>query len=172
MPVLSNARQELFAQTWFKGEPVTSAAIVAGYAPKWAASIASRLSRNVNVLARYKELQQKAEDHSVATVQERKQVLTEIARGRFADFTANLTTEKLKSAALQEIKVTTSPGGKTTTIKLHNPIHAIAELNKMEGIYSDGPSVNVDNRTINITVASAEGESMTKRLIAGEGTEK
>ena len=58
--ILTNSRQELFAKYWFEGKPITGAAIEAGYKPKWAASIASRLSRKVKVLARYQELQQKA----------------------------------------------------------------------------------------------------------------
>ena len=54
----------------------------------------------------------------------------------------------------------------------HDVIRAIDIHNKTAGVYTDSPPVYIDNRTFNITVASPEGESMTKRLIAGEGTEK
>ena len=136
MPALRNARQEIYTQNWFKGETKEQSAIIAGYQPKWARSIGSRLSTNVNILARYNELQQKVEDDSVATVLERKQVLTEIVRGRFADFMTKLTPEKLRSAALQEIRIVEfGPAGatkKATTIKLNDPAKAIDLLNNIE----------------------------------------
>ena len=166
-------RQETFCLKYFEVGNATEAALIAGYAPKYCATNTDKLLKNTKIKARLEELRQKAEDATVATVLERKQILTEIARGRFADFMKNLTPEKLNSAALQEIKVVSHGGDdptKTTTIKLHNPINAIAELNKMERIYEAEGSVIIDNRTLIINVTSEKGKKLTERLIQGERT--
>jgi len=143
---------------------------------------ASRLANNDKVLRRLKELKEATAGATVSTVLERKEVLTEVIRGRFADFMTHLTAEKLKSAALQEIRITEFVGGppgkdgaprakeKTTTIKLHNPVQAIAELNKMEKIYGEG-SLVIDNRTLNIIVNSEKAKELTQKLIEGERTD-
>jgi hypothetical protein len=80
-------------------------------------------------------------------VSERKEVLTEIIRGRFSHFVGSdgkvveLTEENLKSAALQEVKVVefVKKGAlgkeKATTVKLYSPVQAIDLLNKMGGDY-------------------------------------
>ncbi len=148
--------------------------IQAGYSKEQAPATldrhASEVASKDKVLARLEELKKAAEGASVATVLERKQVLTEIVRGRFADFMTNLTKEKLRSAALQELRITESEGVKSTVIKLHNPIQAINELNKMEKIYSEGATVNVDNRSITITVQSEKAKELTERIVEGQGT--
>ncbi len=114
-----------------------------------ASAAASRLLKNVKVQGLLAELQKKAEDESVAEVLEMKQILTAIMRGRFADFMTNLTPEKLKSPALKEIKVTEGPTGKTTTIKLNDPVTAIDQLCRVMGIYKDGAPINIDARSVN-----------------------
>lgn len=168
-------KQETFCLKYVELDNATQAAIAAGYKSHTAAVIASQNLKKLNVLARIKELRQKAEDATIATVIERKQILTEIARGRFIDFMAGLTKDKLKSAALQEIRVTEFTGGKegrarekTTTIKLHSPIQAIAELNKMERIYSEGTTVNIDNRRLEITVSSDKPMELLKEIEEGK----
>ena len=45
---------------------------------------------------------------------------------------------KQKSAAVEDVKIETIPGGVTTTLKLWDPVRAIAEHNKMDRIYSRG----------------------------------
>ncbi len=171
MPALKESRQELFARNWFEGKTKEESAIVAGYAPKWARSIGARLSTNVNIIARYNELQQKAEDDSVANVLERKQVLTQIVRGRFADFMTKLTPEKLQSAALQEIRITEIGRDipvKHTTIKLNSPAQAIDLLNKMDKLYGDEATIKVDARTLTINVETEEDRKLAERLIDGK----
>ncbi len=58
----------------------------------------------------------------------------------------------------------------TTRLKLHNPITAIAELNKMDGVYSETPTLVNDNRVVNIYVPSEEGKANIKRVMEGERT--
>lgn len=88
---------------------------------------ASRLANNAKILALKAKMDKAAEKASVASVAERKQILSQIARGEKKD-----------------IEVTTFPDGKKITkVKLMNPTPAITELNKMEGIYSDGARINI-----------------------------
>lgn len=179
-------KQEIFAQGIFKGMYQRDAYIEA-YRPSYALSTidanASRLAHNEKVLARLKELNEAIETDTIASVTERKQVLTEIMRGRFAYFVdadnnlVEINEENLQSAALQEIRITEFTGGKdgrakekSTTIKLHSPIHAIDLLNKMERIYEAEGSVTIDNRTLNIYVDSDKAKELTERLIEGERT--
>lgn len=184
MPILKNSRHEKFSLNIFKGMSLHDAAIEAGYSPNHIDQAGSRLYRNVKILARIKELNEAAEDDTIASVKERKEVLTEVIRGRFTHFIdidgniIELTEENLKSAALQEVRVTQFTGGKdgrakenTTTIKLHSPIQAIDLLNKMEKIYEIEGTVTIDNRTLNIIVNSEKAKDLTQRLIEGERTE-
>ncbi len=178
MPSDLTGKQRRFCREYFEGKTGTQAAIEAGYAFGSAKVTASRLLTHDNVAAHLSELQQQADDESVATVLERKQVLTEILRGRLARFvTDDMNPKMLDDAALQEVRIVHFTGSKdapdstTTTIKLNDPVKAIDLLNKMERIYGE-MGIVIDNRSVHITVASEEGKEMTKRIMAGEGTGK
>jgi len=172
-------KQETFCLQYFRLGNATKAALIAGYNSRNARIIAAENLSKLNIQTRLGALRQAAEDASIASVVERKQVLTEIVRGRFSDFfDKKLTRKRLKSAALQEIRITEFVGGKdgrahekTTTIKLNNPVQAIAELNKMEKIYTEGTIVNVDNRKIEIFVVSETARDLTNKIAQGERTE-
>lgn len=187
MPRLINRRltqkQETFCIKYFELGNASEAARIALYSPKTAAVIGRENLLKPKIQARIDQLRQIVEDESVANVLERKQILTEIARGRFTHFIdtkgnlVELTEENLKSAALQEVRITQFTGGKdgrasekTTTIKLNSPIQAIDLLNKMEKIYAAEPSVVIDNRTLNINVISEKAKTLTQRIIEGERT--
>ncbi len=179
-------KQETFTQNIFKGMTQREAWIQAGYSSNYALAIidvhACQLANKDKVKVRYNELQQKAEDESIATVIERKQILTEIARGRVGsllDDNQRIKQGEHLDASIQEVDTFDVKIGKgenaklaqITKIKLHNPIPAVDLLNKMEKIYSDGATVNVDNRTVNINVSSEKAKSLTQRLIEGERTD-
>lgn len=68
MPVLENTRHERFAQGLAKGKSATEAYTDAGYQGDRTA--ASRLSTNVNVQARIAELQSRAAEKAVTTVED------------------------------------------------------------------------------------------------------
>jgi len=105
------------------------------------------------VRPRMDEIQKKATDSTVMSLLERKRVLSEIGRGRITNFVTagadgvvvNVGPENLNSAALESIEsrcVTTGEGdGKqdavVTKIKLESKVQAIAEINKMEKVYTD-----------------------------------
>ena len=176
-------KQEVFCLKYVELGNISKAALIAGYSPRTAPYIGSENLNKPKIIERIAHLRQVAEDATIATVLERKQVLTEIVRGRFANFMTNLTAEKLRSAALQEIRVVEiglngkeddegkrRAPVKTTTIKLHSPIQAIAELNKMEGIYEAEGSMAIDNRTLIINVISDKAKELTQRVMEGERT--
>lgn len=74
---LKNARQEKFAQELAKGQAQDKAYAAAGYRPDRGA--ASRLSANVNVMARVAELQSRAAERTIVTVEGITQRLLKIA---------------------------------------------------------------------------------------------
>ena len=146
MPPLNNRQWETFCIEYFGGKTKKEAAIAAGYSPKTAQQIASRLLRKVNILERLQELQQAAASAKIASVRERKERLTEIMRARISDFVKvgadgiqiNIDPESVNCAALQEVRswAECNDNGTrkvVTIIKLHDHVKAIAELNKMEG---------------------------------------
>lgn len=170
-------KQETFCLKYFELGNASEAARVAKYSPRTAAVIGRENLLKPKIQARIQELRQAAEDATIADVVERKQVLTEILRGRLADFVDDLSSENLKSAAIQEVRITEFTGGKkgrahskTTTIKLHSPLQAIDLLNKMDKLYAENPPIVVDNRRIEILVGSEKAKDLTQRLIEGERT--
>jgi len=145
-----NQRQELFCRGVIAGKSGTQAAKDAGYSAKTAGRHAVRLTQNDSVKARIAQLNEMAVSAKVMTVLQRKERLSEIAMARLTDFVEcgadgswiNVGLESVSSAAIQEITSSTEydkDGSKPTVIiklKLHPPVQAIAELNKMEGAYA------------------------------------
>ena len=177
-------KQETFCLKYFELGNATEAAIIAGYSPHTAAVIASENLTKPKIIGRIHELQQRVEDESVMTVLERKQKLTEIARCNLLDYQEigadgsylSIGKESPNTGAISEITSRTEydkdGSGATliTRVKLHNPIQAITEMNKMDNIYSEGATVNIDNRELKIIVASQEDKENLKRVIGGERT--
>jgi len=176
-------KQETFCVKYFELGNATEAALIAGYSPKYAATHTTRWLNMANISTRLQELRDRAEDESVANVLERKQILTEIARGRVGNHLDEDQRIKqgvpLTSASIHELETVDVKIGKgenaklaqITKIKLHNPTQAIDLLNKMDKLYTDGAMVSVDNRSININVGSEKAKELTERLIEGERTE-
>lgn len=78
--------QKSFAEEYIRnGGNGTRAAVSAGYSEKTAAAQASRLLRNVNVLAYIGELQERIEEESIATLKEIQQFRTRVLRGEEKD---------------------------------------------------------------------------------------
>ena len=174
MPPLKNVRQEKFTLSWFEGKTKEDSAVLAGYAPKWARSVGSRLSTNVNILGRLHELQQKAEDDSIAGVIERKQILTNIARAKITDYATcgpdgdlvMIGPESPHPGAIATITSRTEVDkdgagvAVVTRIRLHDPEKAVDLLNKMDKLYGEG--INIDARSIRI---GEEGDDPKRALI-------
>ena len=148
-----NARRKRFAQEYAKTGNGAQAAVKAGFSPKAAKVTASRLLTDANVRAEIARLSAKVEDASICSIAERKQILSEIARGRLQDFCTcgadgfvpNVGLENLNSRALKSVTTKVICNGKgddkadaayITKLELRDPAQAIEILNKMDGVYA------------------------------------
>jgi phage terminase small subunit len=117
-----------------------------------ASACGSRLLKTDKIQAELSRLSAQASNPTIMSVIERKQRLSEIARGKTVDFIdkhGNINTEAENNAAIAEITVEDWQGGKrgratsrTKRIKLYNPVPAIDLLNKMENEYEVGAVIN------------------------------
>lgn len=177
-------KQERFTLNLFQGINESESYRLAGYSNNSAATVAanaSRLAKNVNVLARLQELKQKAEDASIANVVERKQRLTSILRATIPDYVSEdgikVDKQSPNVGAVAEITTKTKvfrKGGEPvniTNIKLHSPTSAIDLLNKMDGVYDVAPKLNVFNYVAKVVI-NENGHNPTKHfkeIIDGNG---
>ena len=163
-------------------------AYIQSYKPNYAITTidanASRLASNEKVLKRLTELREKAQNNKIASVIERKEILSEIARASMTNFVEvgqdgawfNIDNTNLNSRAIQSVQSKTILGKDGADdavfirVNLHNPIDAIKELNKMDGVYSDSAQINInnDNREIKIIVASEKCKKITEAIMAGD----
>lgn len=168
----------------------TQSAIAAGYSPKSAKTDASRMLTFGNISARVKELKEAMSERKIADIIERRQILSEIARGKLSDFIEvgqdgawiNIDKEKMNTSALQAIDTKTvynkngAEPAVVTKIRMHSPMTAIDLLNKMDKVYSEIPPGYQDNRVINIIVSSDKAKELTEkanlRLLGGENERK
>ncbi len=139
---------------------------------------ASELLRNPKIQEYLEGLRAEVKNAAVADVQERQERLTEIMRARlisFVDKNGSITLEAEHNGALQAVEVEDWHSNKgddkllsrTKKVKLHNPITAIAELNKMDHIYDEKPQYQ-DNRTYNILVQGDEARDRFSKLLTGK----
>ncbi len=187
MPILVNKRWEAFVLAYYGDANASEAAKIAGYSPKAARAIASRLLTKANIVERLRELQEAAASAKIMSTIERKERLSEIARARMSDFVSvgesgsarfNVTPESLHCGGVASATTRTvvgrddNPDIDFTTISLHDPVKAIAELNKMENIgRNDAPNVNIQNNSMVIQVVSEQAKAMLADVLAGKGTE-
>jgi len=154
-------KQETFCLKYFESGNASKAALIAGYSKRSIRAIASINLTKANVIQRIAELRQIAEDATIASALERKQVLTEIARGNLMDYQEtgadgawlNIGSDSPHTKAIAEITSRTNEDNSVITrVKLHNPIQAIAELNKMDGIYEGGNSMTIGKLNVIVNV--------------------
>lgn len=145
-------KQRRFVSAYLLSGNATDAAKKAGYSQKTAYSIGQENLKKPVIKDAIAEVNNKAMDATVAAVLERKQTLTEIIRGRIGHFVTagadgvipNVGPENIHSAALKSVKsrcITMGEGdGKqdavVTEVEVRDQVPAIAELNKMEGVYA------------------------------------
>ena len=174
-------KQETFCINYFQSGNATEAAIIAGYSKKTAVVIASQNLLKLNVIERLQELRDAAASAKIMDVVERKERLSEIARARLTDYVTcgpdrdlvDVGPDSPNTAALSEITAHTefdkdgAGAAVITKVKLHNPMQAIAELNKMERIYEEGTTVNIDNRKAEIIVTSENARKLLTEIADG-----
>jgi len=175
MPPLKNQRQELFCQEYIvRPESPGACAVIAHYSVKTAPQIASRLLTYVNVRARIAELNELAASKRIATVQERKERLSEAIRARVTDFVHDGQIvvppgAKNTGAIRKLVKKTKKIAGaivseEFTEIELLDPVSNISELNKMEKVYETVPVVNIDNRSMHFEVINLDPKDLATVL--------
>ena len=160
---LENSQYEAFCQAAFTGENNgEQSAIIAHYSPNSARVQASQLLTIPNIRARIAGLKLSVQSQNIGTEIERQERLTEIWRARLTDFVdsdGNIDLTGPNNAALQEVTITNWRGGKddrsesqTKKVKLHSPMIAIQEHNKMDGAYKP-QGINL---TGNVTITVVE----------------
>ncbi|MFC1987760.1 terminase small subunit [Chloroflexota bacterium] len=153
-------RWDRFAIALLEEPTGEAAAIKAGYSPKSARFLATRLRKNPYVIKRLKELQERIESEKIANVRERKEKLSEIIRAKVVDFLDEngqpvITKNSPHAGAVKEFydRVKYDRNGnpiRTRSIKLIDVIEAIRELNKIDGTYASQPFIQDNSQTINI----------------------
>ncbi len=174
------AKQEAFVLNLFKGLTQHDAYINV-YHPNSSASVidvdASHLAHNPKVILRLRELRDALNQPDIANVEERQKRLTKFLRANLVDFNQNDEPYLDKSIpnheAAKEYSVSTTYNKMGDTIvkksiKLIDPISAIAELNKMEHIYEAGNS----DRPINVVFVIGKGYSQGNATMATTISEK
>lgn len=170
MGSLNNTRHEKFCLEVIAGRSRKDAVINAGYSEHSARMYPFILLRRPDIQARIKELQEAAASDKVMDLMRRKEHLSEIAGARITDFMAAKDSPQIYvdrdtpgTAAIQSIQVREAKGGaapgRVTDIKLHDPVRAIAELNKMEGVYPpEKHQIAGDKGPVEIVVKYADPE--------------
>ncbi len=160
-------KQETFCIKYFELGNASEAARIAKYSPKTAPFIGAENLLKPKIQARIQELRDKVEDASVASVLERKQILTEITRGNLLDYQEvgadggylNIGKESPHTKAIAEITSRTDDKDSVITkVKLHSPTQAIDLLNKMDKVYSDNASTTYNDIKVLIVREKPLGE--------------
>lgn len=149
------ARQKLFCQYVAEGTNPSLAAIKAGYSPKGNRSRASRFTKRAEIQAEIRRLQGEIASPRIMTLQKRKERLSEIAKAKITDYFEvvngglqwKVNIEKAPPDGIFVMKTVTKTDKfgnviSTVSVKLGDPIKAIHELNKMDGLHKQLPQPN------------------------------
>lgn len=182
MGALPNVKWEIFCQSMLLGKEKYQCALDAGYKPSAARSTASHLLDKELVKARIQELQEASASAKIMSVRERKERLSEIARANITDFVSangviDVDGRNPHKGAVEGFSTKVKYSGKgfepecVTDLKLHSPIDAIRELNKMEKVYEEGSgntTINDNRKILNVVVVSDKARELTERICGGE----
>lgn len=165
-------KAQAFVLAYLKHFNAQQAAIDAGYAVKNAKKQGYLLTKDPRVQAALAAFREERRQVAILSFEERARILSEIARGRLADFVKvsepglvalRVSEDQQNSVALSEMDTRTlsenQGGGRVTRIKLRDPVQAIRELNEM---YGDHAPKRVDARV------SGSIESMTDEQLKAE----
>jgi phage terminase small subunit len=179
------ARKERFCRNVITGKHKTDvdAYISAGYSERNARKNATTLRKNKDVDNRIRFLQNREADKAIASAEERKKILTEIARGRLTNFVIadesgthiRVDPESLDNRAVKGLKSRRVPGhGEDapdeviTEIQLADPVKAINELNRMDGSHSPKKlNIKGELRTVADLIIQADEDDNSSTEDAG-----
>lgn len=171
MPVLKNARHELFAQELAKGLSASEAYIKAGYAES--RTNASRLSSNERITARVAEIQHRGAERAAISVEK---IVQELARIGFSNVTDAVTIKrgKVKIADTDKLgpDVTAAIAGIRQTkdgveVKFHDKQAALVTLGRHVGLFKENLNLNVTVSLLDLVLASYPQPEVPKQI---EGT--
>ena len=159
--------KEEFCQLWNRCHNASLSAAKAGYSVETARAIGYNLLQEPGVKQRLKELDEAdGPDPMIASAQERRRILTEIARAAIPDYQTKdgikLDSDSPNLRAIRSVEVNAS--GRIKKIKLADPIAAIQEHNKMDGIGRDTGPALADNRVLIINVTDPNAKMMLSQV--------
>ena len=129
-----NVRQEKFCLEYAKCGNATEAAVLAGYAEKYAGQNADKLLKNTKIQDRLKEIREQLESEKIADIKEMQQKLTEIIRQQ----------------CIEEVPMVVNNGewSEVQTVEkkpsIRNVIDAINSLGKMQGAFTEKINIDVE----------------------------
>lgn len=176
MPILKNAKHEIFAQEVAKGSHIDAAYVAAGYQEH--APNAIRLRRNDKVAARIAEIQERAFRRTNITVE---RIAEELARIGFSNVTDAVTVKRGRvriadtneldddvTAAISEIRQTKDG----VSVKFHDKQAALLALAKHAGMFKENINLNVTVSLADLVNASYQPEQLpTPEMKTVEGKE-
>lgn len=139
MPILKNARYEIFAMAVARGESAHTAYTLAGY--KQHRQNAARLMTNDDIKARVKEVQMAATLDTMLTIRQKREYLARIVRARVSELTDD--------SDLWQVTIT-ADGVKRT---LPDKLRAIALDNELSG---EGAQENREDVTVVVRIGGSD----------------
>ena len=157
-------KQENFVLCLFKGLSQREAYLKAGYSPKQSPGTLSRnayeLAKTNYILTRLSDLRTEAKKASMIEDAEKRQILAKIARDQYP-----LVVTRKEALVLAGRR--TDDDVITTIISNRDPVKAIAELNKMDGVYATAPIEFNDNRQYNLILHSEKTKKQLEEIADG-----
>ena len=132
--IMLNIRQEKFCLEYAKCGNATEAAILAGYAEKYAGQNADKLLKNTKIQDRLKEITEQIESEKIADIKEMQQILTTIIRQQMQEEIPLV----VNNGDWSEVQMVE----KKASIK--DVVSAINTLGKMQGAFSDNINLNLE----------------------------
>jgi phage terminase small subunit len=147
MPILKNAKHELFAKSVVKGKTLDESYVIAGYRPHPANP--KRLRENEAVSGRINELLERSETLTNISVERIAQELARIGFSKVTDVVSFTNkTVRLKNSAELDDDVTAAIAEIQQTkdgvkLKFHDKRGALTELAKYKGMFKENINLNV-----------------------------
>lgn len=174
MPVLKNAKHELFAQRVAKGETLDAAYVAVGY--RQHKQNPARLRGKETVSARINEILQKIEERTLVSVERVRQEFARIGTANITDIMSfNGKTVKIKDSSTLSPDVTAAIAEVHKTkngirIKMHPKLPALEALGRHIGMFKENINLNVTVSLVDLVLASYP-EPVAPKIIEHEPNE-
>ncbi len=172
-------KEKAFLLDFFETRKPSLSAIRTGYNEASAKQAAYQILRMPKSKAYLRRLWEEAESPIVMGVRERKEILSQIARGMVGDcvdeegnidWSAVKAMPAVKEITIEETILKSGEKARTIKVKLLNPVESITELNKMEKLYRINEQTSPQNTTNNYYLT--DGSVLEKLNQIGVRTQK